>query len=1061
MHEPNSEGSPGENRDSRESDVSDEHTFVDLRRGRGEGARAGEGEDEAGEAAEETFRAGDKIARYTVLETIGSGGVGIVYACYDADLDRKVALKLLRASKRGGNPRATKTRRRRMLREAQALARLSHPNVVPIYEVGTFDGQIYLAMEFVEGTTLIGWLEERPRAWAEIVDVFIQAGEGLCSAHQGGIVHRDFKPENVLVGDDGRVRVLDFGLAALRRAEADESGEDEQMIFEPSRLEHSSYGHGSGRGPAVTREGQVMGTPAYMAPEQAAGAGADARSDQFSFCVAMYEALYGVRPFHGRFDDPRRWRSLERLRSLPGTRPADMPASVERVLVHGLSLEPGRRFANMAELLVGLQDAAAGPRRRQRWLRVSLMAGVALVLGVLLVELVQEVGSSELVCEDGAAMFEGIWDPGVRDEFHQRALVSNLPYAERTWTTIAEGFEGWSESWRAARLQACEATRLRGEQTVEVLDLRLACLDRQLVRFKATLDGLRARELDPEALLDQLIEQRERLPSPERCDALSILERGGSEHAQVISDEVREELLERIASVEGLIDAASYDEAVARAEGVVDDARELGDAPLEAEALRILGLALHGQASDPERTRAVLREAAVLAQRSGAERVFVGAATALIDEHALGHVELAGLWAELARATLDGLGGDVELEIDLLLALGDLAMVEGDYEQALDHHRRVLELVRERSGERHPTHLRALRKLSDDLRELGRFAEATEILERTREQAAEVWGPKHPEVARTLDALANVLTEQSRLDEALTLAERSLAINEELGGPSSAAVARTLNSIAIIHDEAGRYGEAARVLERARAILIARRGAEHPDVAVVEVNIGSAKQNLARYDEAIVHYEVARGILSESLGAEHVSVGVCLQNIGASQAERGILEGSREDSGTALDSLARAEPLLVAAFGRKHPAMASLEHNRAIALTGLRRYEEALAAEERALAAKEGLYGEDHVELVESLAWLSAIERALDHGERALLLARRAVSLSGEDNAPSERAQAQLALAAARFDLAEGDEVEEATARELARAGLAELERAEGAVLVRREIEGWLAAHGG
>src|SRR4051794_3934114 len=228
---------------------------------------------------------GSAVGRYVVLERIGSGGMGVVYAAYDPELDRKVALKLLRPDRAGAAGEAAF----RVPREAHAVTPLSDPHVVAVYDAGTFGDQVFVAMELMEGRTLRQWLGEGKRGWREIVDVFVAAGRGLAAAHAAGLVHRDFKPDNVLLGTDGRVKVADFGLARPVGVVEKEGSP-------------SSPGSGSGGllASPLTEWGQVMGTPAYMAPEQLRGGAADARSDQFSFCVALWEALYGRKPFAGQ-----------------------------------------------------------------------------------------------------------------------------------------------------------------------------------------------------------------------------------------------------------------------------------------------------------------------------------------------------------------------------------------------------------------------------------------------------------------------------------------------------------------------------------------------------------------------------------------------------------------------------------------------------------------------------------------------------------------------------------------------------------------------------------------
>jgi serine/threonine protein kinase len=294
--------------------------------------------------------------------------MGVVFAGYDEDLDRKVAVKLLHAERAGGT-----VGRQRLMREAQAMARLSHPNVVQVYEVGTFEDQVYVAMEFVQGQTLRQWQAEPDRRWREIVQTYVDAGRGLAAAHEAGIVHRDFKPDNVLVGDDGRVCVLDFGLA--RGAEGAElSGGSEPVA---SRSEHPRTAVSDDSLSArLTQTGAVMGTPAYMSPEQHRGGVTDATTDQFSFCVSLYEALYGERPFKGE--------TLAMLAHsvLEGTvadapRYTEVPARIRAVLLRGLAKRPVDRHDSMAALLDALER---DERRRRRQLGV---VASALAVGVL------------------------------------------------------------------------------------------------------------------------------------------------------------------------------------------------------------------------------------------------------------------------------------------------------------------------------------------------------------------------------------------------------------------------------------------------------------------------------------------------------------------------------------------------------------------------------------------------------------------------------------------------------------------------------------------------------
>ncbi len=311
-----------------------------------------------------------RIGRFTVLTMLGEGGMGVVYAAYDLELDRKVAIKLVRETATAGTQGHTS-----MLREAQAMARLSHPNVVQIYEVGEHDQQVFVAMEFVKGRTLTAWLTEAPRTWRDIRDMFVQAGHGLAAAHAEGLVHRDFKPDNVLIGADERARVADFGLAGVEARQRDVLSDSMRMSL--SRLQRLDE--------LLTVAGAVQGTPAYMAPEQHLGGETDARSDLFGFCVALWEALYGERPFPGdNLDDLADAVTRGQLRARPAV--TAVPDWLHAALVGGLATLPEVRLATMNDLLALLTRDLREPVRSRaaRWsIGLGLFAVVAATAVIL------------------------------------------------------------------------------------------------------------------------------------------------------------------------------------------------------------------------------------------------------------------------------------------------------------------------------------------------------------------------------------------------------------------------------------------------------------------------------------------------------------------------------------------------------------------------------------------------------------------------------------------------------------------------------------------------------
>jgi predicted Ser/Thr protein kinase len=307
------------------------------------------------------LKPGERVDRYVIVRRIGSGGMGVVLLAHDPELERHVVIKLLRSELIQGSPED----RDRLLREAQAMAKVSHANVVPIYDVGVHAGRVFLAMEYIDGWDLAAWLRESPREVADVLAVFLAAGRGLAAAHRAGLVHRDFKPHNVMIGRAGEVKVTDFGLARAQHSHLpapDPAPAPAPRTTPSGELLQSP----------LTRTGMLVGTPAYMAPEQILGENVDARSDQFSFCVALFEALYGVRPFHGRTPEEQFESTLKGNVEIPAR--AGVPAHVPGVLRRGLAVSPGTRFATMEDLLGELAPRRA---RRRSWL-VAAVAGVVL-----------------------------------------------------------------------------------------------------------------------------------------------------------------------------------------------------------------------------------------------------------------------------------------------------------------------------------------------------------------------------------------------------------------------------------------------------------------------------------------------------------------------------------------------------------------------------------------------------------------------------------------------------------------------------------------------------------
>jgi serine/threonine protein kinase len=433
-------------------------------------------------AGERVLPPGTIIGRFVLRDIIGAGGMGVVYAAHDPELKRAVAIKVLR--QRGGAD-ASGILEARMRREAQAMARLSHPNVLPIFDVTAYDGRLVVAMELVEGGTLRDWLAREKRTPAQIIDVLAKAGRGLAAAHAAGLVHRDFKPDNVLVGDDGQVRVTDFGLACFAGAPSEPDAGGEAAAPKIERAISLS----------ITRPGTILGTPAYMSPEQLRGEPADARTDQFSFCVALCEALYGGRPFDGStLAELREATSAGRI-SLPrGHR--GVPRGLRRILFVGLRPRPEDRQASMAALLEAIDRATRSHSVGRLSVAGSLLAAAGAIVIIALVWDVRGADSS------------GVSAPVAT------APLSNVSAAARTSSAGPDSIQVAVAALAGpdARL-ACPIFDTHGVSDVGVRlgagAAMLAC-----ARESWELGGMDDRVLPPAALLDVPTQPADGFPDP-------------------------------------------------------------------------------------------------------------------------------------------------------------------------------------------------------------------------------------------------------------------------------------------------------------------------------------------------------------------------------------------------------------------------------------------------------------------------------------------------------------------------------------------------------------------
>jgi tetratricopeptide (TPR) repeat protein len=780
---------------------------------------------------------GTTLGRYTVLGLLGQGGMAEVYAAYDPRLDRKIALKLMhpRVGGSGGAGQGGE----RLLREAKAIARLSHANVVTVHDAGFFGERVFLAMEHVSGTTLSAWLAERPRAVPEILAVFRQAARGLGAAHAAGLVHRDFKPENVMVGEDGTVRVMDFGLARRAGGTDGASGTDSASGTGGAAPAATAAAEATAGAPdaldlSFTQAGRVAGTPRYMAPEHLKGGPTDARSDQFSFCVALHEALFGEHPFLGAATGSgpggleHLWTAIARRRIFPVPARSPVPARVQQAVVRGLSLLPGDRWLSMAELVAVLAPEPQRPRRR--WVSaVAVATGVAGIVAA--VGAARAVRSPAALCQGGPARLAGVWTiPGAGagagarhgappgDEHRRRLerafLATGAGGAADTWQRVDVLLDRYAAAWLEKYRDACEATHLRGEQSAEVLDLRMECLDDRRNALQSVTDALATADARtvPSAV-DAVIA----LPALDRCADVKSL-RAGTEAPRDAATRARIADLRRRAGVaKAVSDTGRRQQALALARPLLDEARSIGYLPLVAELLQSIG-SFHDVAAfhaDVIKTREDAIWTALRARRDD-----IAAESALLLSADLGYIlnrrDEGERWASMAEALLDRAGGgDQRLRSWLLQGRAVLHIRANELDEALKLTRQALAIKERIFPFDHPDVARSLVSEAEVLHMMGDAGAALRVADRAHLSLVAAYGPASVPVAIVQNNRGEYLLSLGRAAEALPIFRVALGHWEAALDPDHHHLAYPLTGIGMALVALGRPGQALAPLERA------------------------------------------------------------------------------------------------------------------------------------------------------------------------------------------------------------------------------------------------------
>ena len=969
----------------------------------------------------EALGRGDIIGRYLVLERLGAGGMGEVFAAHDPELDRRVALKLLHRTL-GGDATLGRSR---LLREAQAMAKLAHPNVIAIHDVGTVDGQIFIAMELVEGETLSDWLARVRPAWPAIVEVFLAAGRGLEAAHAVGLIHRDFKPDNVLIGRDGRTRVGDFGLA---RTVSDE----ELSSHGGPSLSAPPLGQ-SGSLSSLTLPGSILGTPAYMAPEQHLGAEADARSDVFAFAASLYEALYGRLPFTGDNLGALVLAIVEPDPPPPPPAGNRVPRALWKIVQRGLAKEPDDRYPSITALLA---DLAVDPRKRRRrgWLAACALATVTVVGGGLW----ERQRSLIARCDATAGALVGVWDEPTKGALVAGLTAIDRPYIASASARVLEYGDRYAAAWTEEARTACVGHLLEDALDDDEYALERRCLDHQLARF-ADLRALLTAADDETAAksIDAVLGLR---PPDECADLDAIRLTFGALDDPAVTAEV-EAVRRELVRAEATILTGRLADAKALADDAASRARVTGFMPLIAEAELLRGTTAATLGLDD--AEEALQAALIAAIRAGHDRLAADAAIATASRlDAADEDDEANHWIDLADAWLDGNGdADVSRRISALRVRARLARSRGDLAEAdalLVRGLALADALDTWNVERIALKLDRAQLHTETFDFALIKANADEALA----LADAIYGPDHPSRANALTALGVSAMSRSRLDEAEDYHRRALEIRLQTFGQRHSSVAQSMVNLAITLQNSGDAKAALTLLNEAREVAVAVHGEEHSLVATIDNNLGTTLKELDRYDESLVALrralDLRRRLGAPRLYAPMLNLAMSYFELGHTRECSGDHEGARAYFAEALPLAREAADQSRQLNGPDHLHTATTRLSLGLALAAEHRWEESLGEHQVALDTFVSLLGEDSPQIVQPHLGIGVALRALGRPSEAKEHLERALAQARPEEEPGIVREIKLDLAKVLWDLGDTER-----ARELAQAIAAAATRGE------------------
>jgi eukaryotic-like serine/threonine-protein kinase len=923
--------------------------------------------------------ASGSLGRYTVLRLLGAGGMGAVYAAHDPELDRNVALKIVHTDI--VDPDRSARVQERLLLEARAMAQLAHPNVVAVHDLGRIGAHVFVAMELVEGQTLTQWLADKPRGWREVVAAFVAAGHGLAAAHAAGLVHRDFKPANVLVGQDGRVRVTDFGLA---QAGVPSTGA-------ASATDLTACGSLDGE------TGGLVGTPFYMSPEQFQRAPIDARTDQFSFCVALYHALHGCHPFPGAtIAELAESVTAGSLRPLPARPRA--PRWVLRAMLRGLSTDPAHRFPSMDDLLRALQRDPY--RRVRRGLAIATAGAIAIVVGVALYPR----SSAPPSCTTDAGRITAIWNPQVRQRVMLGFLAGGKPYGPAAFAEVSRVLDQYQKSWTDMRLEVCEAARTGPAQASELVALRAMCLDGRLRQMRAMVKAFAGAEGDalhaPRAVHE--------LPDVSSCADPRALLGVTRPPADPVARAAIAALSEEVADLRALFETGRYAQGHALALPLVDRVRATSYRPLEAEALFLRGNLEYRRAKFQD-ALATLKDTVLAAEAGRSDEIAVRALLTImyIESRFLGRLEQAEReMAPRVMSIIERMGGSDELQGKLHVMLSVLASEAHRHDRAIQEAARGLEHLERRFGANDFGMTSALQAAQSAHLARGDGEASRRFAERLLAIRTRTLGEVHPETARAYYFVGTSLLMTGRSAEAKAAHLRALTLHERTQGP------------------------------------------EHVEISDVLIGLMSQARADGHFTEALSYVERSQALVEKTMSRSHRFYGRALLR----KAQVHVDLGRNAD---ALAALREAEPIFLKSPGDDSQEMSDLRLTRGEALARLGRHAAARTDVEASLAFIDRILGPGARDSADRHRVLGHIQLALGKPRAALASFERAIALFDRHDASVRRLRADSAFGIARTLTALREDPERA--RELAesaRTMLAALPALEHSL---REVETWLA----